>query len=298
MINILMSTYNGERYLVEQLDSIFAQTCQDFVLYVRDDGSKDQTVSILKEYRSGLKDPDRLQILEGQNLGFCGSFFELLKLSSEGDYWAFSDQDDVWYPEKLKHALAWFETQKDDVPALYHSGMIFADENLKELRKYELKGYDFCFQKSITSSVFYGFSMMINKSLRREFLKCNPKNVFYHDWFMGMIVTAFGTWHFSDQVDAAHRVHGENTSAVSLASKLPLLKKLLTGDLYYERQAIEFKRVFGARLQEKDRRVLELFDLRSHRLRKAVVKVLFPRRWNPRPLEECAIRFLMLIGRV
>lgn len=298
MINVLMSTYNGEQFLVEQLDSIFAQSYRDFVVYVRDDGSTDGTLNLLEKYKHNLKNPEQMQIYQGDNVGFCNSFFILLKESKGGDYWAFSDQDDVWYPDKLLHAIKWLENQDPHIPMLYHSGIMFSDENMKELEQYNIEKYDFCFQKSITSSVFYGFAMVINNNLRDEFLKCNPKNIFYHDWFIGMIVTAFGKYYFSEQIDAAHRIHRNNTSAVSIVNKIPLIKKLFTGDLYYERQALEFKRVFGKRLSLENRRVLELFDMRHGKLRKMIVKVLYPKRWNPRLFEECGIRFLMLIGRV
>ena len=91
-VNILMSTYNGEKFLVKQLDSIFAQTYSSFTLYVRDDGSTDQTVSILEEYKNKLSDPDRMVIFKEKNVGFCASFFQLLKATPEGDYWTFSEQ--------------------------------------------------------------------------------------------------------------------------------------------------------------------------------------------------------------
>ena len=298
MVNILMSTYNGEKYLTEQLDSIFAQSYQDFILYVRDDGSTDQTVNVLNDYREKLDNPEQMVICSEKNIGFCQSFFMLLQMSEQGDYWTFSDQDDVWYPNKLAHALEWMENGNQKIPRMYHSGIVFADEDMNVLRKYEIGNYKFCFQKAITSSVFYGFSMMINKALREELLKCDPTQIFYHDWFIGMIVTAFGEYHFSKQVDAAHRIHESNTSAVSLVSKLPLLKKLFTGDMFYERQAVEFKRIYWSKLSKADKQVLELFDSRSGKFRKAITKAFYPRRWNMRPFEECGIRFLMLIGKI
>lgn len=298
MVNILMSTYNGEKYLIEQLDSIFAQTYQDFVLYVRDDGSTDQTVAILKNYRGKLRTPEQMVICQERNVGFCRSFFELLRMSEDGEYWTFSDQDDVWYPDKLLHAVEWMENGNSQIPRMYHSGIVFADEDMNILHKYEIKRYKFCFQKSITSNVFYGFSMMINRTLREELLKCDSERIFYHDWFIGMIVTGFGEYCFSDQIDAAHRIHKSNTSAVSLRSKLPLLRKLFSGDMFYQRQAMEYKRVYWSKLSKADKRVLELFDPKTDKIRKSITKAFFPKRWNPRLFEECGTRFLMLIGKI
>ena len=293
-----MSTYNGEKYLIEQLDSIFSQSYQNFVLYVRDDGSTDKTVEILNQYRGKLKNPEKMMLYQEKNIGFCQSFFELLKISEHGDYWTFSDQDDIWYPDKLKHAVEWMENGNTDIPRMYHSGIVFADDNMNVLQKYDIGKYKFCFQKAITSNVFYGFSMMINKTLREELLKSDPQYIFYHDWYIGMIVTGFGEYCFSDQVDAAHRIHASNTSAVSLRSKLPLLKKLFSGDMFYTRQAIEYKRVYWSKLSKQDKRVLELFDSRRGKFRKAITKAFYPRRWNQRIFEEFGIRFLMFIGKI
>lgn len=298
MVNILMSTYNGEQYLVEQLDSIFEQSYQDFVLYVRDDGSTDSTVKILREYQSRLSNRNKMIICSEKNVGFCISFFRLLEMSTEGDYWAFSDQDDVWYKDKLLHAVEWLEGRNQNIPQMYHSGIVFADEKMNPIKKYELGNYKYCFQKSITSSAFYGFSMVINKCLRKELLKCNYNKIFYHDWFIGMIVTGFGEYCFSDVVDSAHRIHSSNTSAVSLASKIPLIKKVLTEESYYNMQAREFKRRFYNYLSEEDKKILCLFDQEGTRFIKALKKAFFPHRWNKRLFEELGIRVLMLIGRI
>lgn len=101
MIAILMSTYNGARYIGEQIDSILNQTFTDWKLYIRDDGSKDETCSILKEYNS--KFPDKVHIVDDitSNLGAGESFMHLLKVV-EADYYMFSDQDDVWMPTKIE----------------------------------------------------------------------------------------------------------------------------------------------------------------------------------------------------
>ena len=299
MINILMSTYNGEKYLREQLDSIFNQSYQDFVLYVRDDGSSDNTVNVLREYRKQLDDPSKMVIYAGRNAGFCNSFFRLLKKSEGGDYWTFSDQDDVWYKDKLAHAIEWFGKNDDkDIPMLYHSGIEFADENMNVIKKYDIGNYPYCFQKSITSSIFYGFSVMINKKLRDELLKSNPRRVYYHDWYMGMIVAGFGKYCFSDVIDSAHRIHTNNTSAVSIRSKIPMLKKLLTEESFYIKQAMEFKKRYYNELSESDKRVIDMFDMRSDRVRKTLKKVFYGKRWNQRPLEELVIRSMMLIGKI
>lgn len=130
--------------------------------------------------------------MEGENIGFCPSFFELLYMASEGDYWAFCDQDDYWYP---------------DIPLLYHSGIALGDDSLSVKKKYENPFPDFDFQKSITSNIFYGFAFVVNRAMYDKLVQVNPARIKYHDWFMAMIVTAFGKWHFSGEIQAVHRMN-------------------------------------------------------------------------------------------
>ena len=104
---VLMSTYNGEQYIKEQIESILNQTYSNMELYIRDDGSKDQTVAILKKYEQDGK----LHFSQGKNMGFINSFFEVMRTSGEADYYAWCDQDDVWLPEKIERAVK--ELQKD-----------------------------------------------------------------------------------------------------------------------------------------------------------------------------------------
>ena len=103
-IQILMSTYNGEKYLKEQLESILTQDCEQFgkaalTLKVRDDGSQDGTQQILQQYAE--KYPEIISWYQGENVGVIGSFFDLMKQADVCDYYAFADQDDYWMPEKL-----------------------------------------------------------------------------------------------------------------------------------------------------------------------------------------------------
>ena len=100
-ILVMMSTYNGEKYIREQIDSILHQKDVKVDIVVRDDGSKDNTQNILKNYSSKYKN---IKWSQGDNVGPCKSFLELLYSSGEYEYYAFADQDDYWYPNKLKAA--------------------------------------------------------------------------------------------------------------------------------------------------------------------------------------------------
>ena len=100
-VAIIMSTYNGEPFIRQQLDSILNQTYKNIELVVRDDGSKDKTVEIIKEYQEKY---ENIKFFQGENLGFVKSFFELLKLT-EADYYSYADQDDIWIENKIEPAV-------------------------------------------------------------------------------------------------------------------------------------------------------------------------------------------------
>ena len=102
-VQILMSTYNGEKYVNEQIDSLLQQDHTNLEILIRDDGSKDSTVSILEEYH---KENPNIKLIIDKNKGVISSFFELaMKASEEADYFAFCDQDDYWKPQKISRAV-------------------------------------------------------------------------------------------------------------------------------------------------------------------------------------------------
>lgn len=122
-IIVMMSTYNGEKYIKEQIESIFSQKGVNIKLIVRDDGSNDLTRNIVE----GFED-ERIELISGENLGWKESFNELVRYAGTCEFYAFSDQDDVWIPEKLKTGIAFIKGQT--IPCLYYCDAMIADENL------------------------------------------------------------------------------------------------------------------------------------------------------------------------
>ena len=133
-VAVLMSAYNGEKYISEQINSILQQTYQNLVLYIRDDGSSDNTVSILEEYERQKK----IVLIQGENLGFINSFFDVMKKCETADYYAWCDQDDIWIPDKIERAVEKLEENKrlhmrkgePHAPVLYFSDYDYYDEQM------------------------------------------------------------------------------------------------------------------------------------------------------------------------
>lgn len=103
-VNILLAAYQGEKHIKKQLDSLLQQTYPNITIYIRDDGSKDGTIRLIQEYiASNPTGKDIILLTDGMgNLGCPGTFYQLLGSCKEADYYAFCDQDDVWYPNKVK----------------------------------------------------------------------------------------------------------------------------------------------------------------------------------------------------
>ena len=127
-VAVLLSTYNGDSYVKQQIESIYLQKNVEVMLYVRDDGSDRQFVEQLRE----LQKQYQFQLIEGNNLGFVGSFMTLLKEVPHADYYAFCDQDDIWLEHKLEQAVDWFETYgTPELPQLYHCAYQVIDRESK-----------------------------------------------------------------------------------------------------------------------------------------------------------------------
>lgn len=169
---IMMSTYNGHQYLREQLDSIYGQEGVDINLLVRDDGSVDDTVEILKEYE---KTKGKISIIKAINKGAAGSFYDLIRIASSDyhdyDYYGFSDQDDVWFKNKVKTGVDYLEKSNLKY-RLFYSNAIITDENLNPVQGYKLT-FKNSFGSNFVGNHILGCSMLFNKNLLYEVNKIN-----------------------------------------------------------------------------------------------------------------------------
>lgn len=209
-ITILMSTYNGERFLRQQIDSILNQQDVQLRLIVRDDGSSDGTVGILEEYQNKGK----LKYYTGKNLGTALSFIQLLKDSPESDYYAFSDQDDVWEKDKVSRALSLLENHKTiaTIPFLYAGSFRMTDQNLNVIPGGESHYTTQTFSNAIVYSCCTGCTMVFNKPLR-DLLKSRPlpQNILMHDdWVHKVCLAVGGNVLFDSEPKIFYRQHGDN----------------------------------------------------------------------------------------
>lgn len=181
---VLLSSYNGEKYISEQLDSI-TKCYRDFDLHIhiRDDGSVDSTCEIIKEYIS--KD-DSIFLYEGDNIGVIASFLWLVENVGDYDYYAFCDQDDIWEPLKLIAATTEIIKYKQDIAIGYCSSYNYVDKELNHIGRYNSQS-DFSLNNILIENCAPGCTFVFNQSLRKLYLDINEVNIanriVMHDWF-------------------------------------------------------------------------------------------------------------------
>ncbi len=220
MIAVLLATYNGEAYLSEQLDSILNQTYDDFRIFIHDDGSTDKTRTIIDGYMSSF--PDRIIYIDGPVSGSSkNNFFFLLEMV-EADYYMFSDQDDVWLPDKIEKNMSAILSidSNNDSPLLVFSDIMVVNENLNVIDKSfmhysQLDPNKLGFNWLVVENCAPGCSMMFNSKARLEALKykccSNPECIRMHDWWLMLVVSALGRIGYIDESLMLYRQHGNNS---------------------------------------------------------------------------------------
>lgn len=206
LVEVLMATYNGERYLRAQISTILAQTHPRVRLVARDDGSRDSTVAILEEF---AHDP-RVAIHQDGNVGLPSAFFRLIDDSGDdADLWALSDQDDVWQPQKLSRAVAALEGL--DVPALYCARVLVVDEDLVPLYPHELPARGPSFANALVQNIALGCTIMINRAARDLLRGRWPKDCVMHDAWMYLVISGCGTVIYDHEPVMLYRQHSQNS---------------------------------------------------------------------------------------
>ena len=173
VVVVMMSTYNGERHLVEQIESILNQEGVDVRLMIRDDGSNDKTVEIARKYTD--------DVVVGDNIGFRYSFLELIKNAPEAEYYALADQDDIWLPEKLKWAVDSMEGTDTNIPVLYASsrknyvnGKIEEASELHEYKQTTFNGFDNVYHLQGCTMVFnYKLKSLLSEYFPKKLITCH-----------------------------------------------------------------------------------------------------------------------------
>lgn len=204
MICVLISCYNGEKYLEAQLESLLQQKDVSLKILVRDDGSTDRTQEILDAWQErGL-----LTWYQGKNIGFAKSFLDLLAHAPVADYYAFCDQDDIWLPEKLANAKAWLELMSQGLNLYCSNLYIYRDGKNEGLWRKKVPKLDL--HHSLVENVATGCTVVFTNRLRDIVIKYLPSNVRLHDFWLYQTAMIFGEVCFDEQAYIYYRQHDNN----------------------------------------------------------------------------------------
>lgn len=206
-VAVVLCTFNGEKYIKEQLKSLEKQTLIPSALIVRDDGSTDNTISILKEWseNSGI----RIQWVEATSrLGPARSFLTATAAALNFDYYFFCDQDDYWLPNKIEVAVE-LMSRYPSKPVLYASALSVVDENLKYIKK-SITPKKISFENAIYESVLTGCSMGFNSNFHKLLKIEIPHYIIMHDWWCYILASATGQVIFDKNERILYRQHTSN----------------------------------------------------------------------------------------
>ena len=221
---ILMSTYNGEQYLREQLDSILSQTYKNIEILIRDDGSTDSTISIIDEYK---KRQAHLSYYQGENLKPAKSFMDLLSKASDADYYAFCDQDDVWKPEKLETAIFKLENLPPEDPNIYIGALTFVDKDLNIIGHRKDTLYKLTFAESWIYCVATGCTMVMNNVLKDLINSIRVDNIQMHDiWAFRMCLAYGGNAIYDYTPYILYRQHGNNVVGANTSIRRKWIERI------------------------------------------------------------------------
>ncbi|NRO27085.1 glycosyltransferase [Lactobacillus helveticus] len=202
-VQVLMSTYNGEKYVKSQIESILSQSNIEADILIRDDGSTDGTISIIENLKEIY--PQRITYYTGNNLGYKRSFLELLKKAEidKYEFFAFSDQDDYWLSSKLKIAVNKIKNNSNKYK-LYASTVFITDENLKVLYKKDISDFKKGFASTLTRVRLAGCTMVFNKNLVKVMTNFEFKNMVdnvvpTHDGLIMLVNAAINGYTYIDQ---------------------------------------------------------------------------------------------------
>ena len=259
-VGIIMTVFNGELFIADQIDSLIQQTHKDWVLYVRDDGSTDDTLEIINRYMS--KDT-RINLVEDSfgNLKIKRSQTILLNLTQE-NYIAFCDSDDVFFPTKIAKSLAKLKEieTSNKIPSLVHTEAVIVDKNLNTIKQKHIgnHGKRNNINGIILANSVSGSSMMINKSLKDEVLsKINQFNFPMLDYHIALTADLIGVRAFISEPLLKYRQH-ENNEVGSVGTLKQMSKQkssytlsLLSGLSMYPLIKNEYSKIYTTKVNKK-----------------------------------------------
>ena len=270
-VAVMMATYNGSRYIKEQIESILNQEEVLVKLYVRDDGSTDSTITILESYEKEGK----LTLFSGENYGPAKNFYELLKMCNGADYYAWSDQDDIWDKDKLQVAVDALDEMKNPIRLYWccnrrlEDGEIYEDESVKNPVR--------TFAASLMGSNAQGAAMVFSQNLKELAIRFTPDfkmlNLFHDAWLHKLCLAVGGDLFFDQTPHLTYRIHGNNVVAVRRIDRqrnlIGRIKKqfVMNSENYYSNVARLLLDNYGDLMTDKNKKIAVIISEYMHNIK-------------------------------
>lgn len=227
-IAVLIATYNGAEYLESLLESLIQQTYQNFICYIHDDGSEDETIQIIYKYKKRHK--EKIEVVEGDKTGSSKDNFLYLLRKVHAQYYMFCDQDDVWMPDKIEKSLGRIKVIEGNMAKCVYTDLKVVDERLNLIDKSfyhytELDPSKNSYKNLLMSNVCVGCTIIINDQLKKLMLQQVFENIPMHDWLAALLSSACGRLAFLDEPTVLYRQH--QTNVLGATKELPVLQKIV-----------------------------------------------------------------------
>lgn len=328
LLQVLMSTYNGEKYISEQLNSILSQPYQSIQILIRDDGSHDGTIEIINQYQQDY--PERIVLIKGENIGVVPSFWNLMEHADlSADYFSFCDQDDVWMPHKAQRAVQLLsEMEKEDhlssnfeinfknqaenvkrtIPSMICTDTQLTDGDLNPTAIWPgMPHLKPSFYNALIQNIAVGATVTFNRATLQLLIDkkrdINTDDIQMHDWWAYLVVSCFGKFHFEHTPSIYYRQHGGNAVGGEWTI-LQKLKKKWNSFLKHKgnknllvQQAKEFKRLYSSEIADPEMRIqLDLFIEPRKNIISRIEYLKKSKLYRQSLMEQLLFRFLIIIG--
>lgn len=314
-VNIILCTYNGEKYIEKQLNSILNQTYQNLDIYIYDDGSKDNTLNIIENMKIYNKTDKNIVIMKGtENRGYPECFIKTLLDVDKADYYAFSDQDDIWNYDKIERAVE--ALNRCDIvnerPVLYYTSVDYYDEQMTfkrhsrfatTLRK---KTDDLGLVEFLFGGEPLGMTFVFNNHVRDVLKKTHDMDYReFKDGFIKIYCAAAGKVIYDDKPSAQYIRHTTATTANSNPDSMIKRYFAMFNEMFLEKDTYEYFRTivmtlltfFSEDISKENKKILQLFT-KPNTIDKRIRKVFYKKRFRNKLTDEIGYRLLFLIGRV
>ena len=277
-VSIVMATYNGAHYLEEQIESILANTYEDWTMEICDDGSTDRTLSIIERYQELYPNKIKFHPNEEQ-LGVTRNFLEGA-MRANGEYVMFCDQDDVWLPEKIEKTLK-FMKEREKLSCENTPIAVFTDAKVVDGALRNINSSFFAYNKLDTKKIdlphllvenkMIGCTTMINRGILDKVIEF-PNFARYHDWWIALIAAVFGEIAFLNESTMLYRQHSKNMVGSQsffayVIDRIKNIKKQKENLIKTEKQAWEFCEIYKKYLLEEQRQIIwDFANIRSENL--------------------------------